>query len=152
MIGHPGTKPGSLADYLELMSKVIMSAGMNWHVVEAKEDGLRKAFKGFDPKKVAVMTQDDIDRLMHDPGVIRNRRKLDAIVENAKTMLELDREYGGFEKYLRSRGGYAAAVADLKRNFAFVGDSSAYLFLWAAGEQVPSHKDWEGAHRRKAVA
>ena len=78
------TDPGSLADYLEVMSKSVFQAGMSWRVVEAKWPEIRQAFRGFDPAVVADLTEKDLDELTNDQRVIRNRRKLEAIVVNAR--------------------------------------------------------------------
>ena len=86
---------------------------------------------------------------MADRRVIRNRAKLEGTVDNAQTLLELDAEYGGFRRYLRSHGGFDATVADLKRQFRFLGDTSAYYFLYVVGEHVPPHEEWSPLHREK---
>ncbi len=83
----------------------------------------------------------DVDSLSADRRVIRNHRKLEGIVENAGRLLELDRAPGGFAGYLGSHPDFAATVADLKRNFKFLGDTSAYFFLAAVGEPVPSPEE-----------
>jgi 3-methyladenine DNA glycosylase Tag len=132
-----GEKPGSLAGYLELMSKVIFTSGINWKVVEAKWEGIRDAFAGFDIKKVADLTPADVDRLAQDTRLIRNRKKIEAIIDNANTLLELDKAPGGFAARLASLGDYQAQVDDLKRNFRFMGPSSSYIFLAMVGEPVP---------------
>ena len=133
---HP-TKPTSLSGYLEAMTRVIMAAGISWKVVEAKWNGIREAFAGFDVDVVAGLTPDDVDRLAVDPRVIRNRRKIEAIIDNAAKISELDKSSGGFEGYLRSHGSYGKTVAALKRDFSFLGDSTAYFFLAMVGEPVP---------------
>ena len=141
MHGMHFEKPESLDGYLDYMSKVIFTAGINWRVVQAKWDGIKEAFAGFDVEKVAALTPDDVDRLVGDSRVIRNRKKIEAIVENANRLLELDREPGGFGAYLSSRGDYEAKVADLRRNFKFLGPSSAHIFLAMVGEPVPESDD-----------
>jgi len=148
---HP-TKPASLAGYLEALSRPIFSTGISWRVVEAKWDGIRDAFRGFEPEKVAAMTPADIDRLMDDPRVIRNRRKIEATVQNAETMLDLDHEHGGFDRYLRSHGSFEDTVADLRRNFRFLGESGAYYFLWGVAEPVPSYQEWSESRGRRSAA
>jgi len=137
MHGMHFEKPESLDGYLEYMSKVIFTAGINWRVVEAKWDGIKEGFADFDVKKVAAMSPDEVDRLAGDPRLIRNRKKIEAIVENANRMLELDQEPSGFGAYLSTRGDYEAKVADLRRNFKFLGPSSAHIFLAMVGEPVP---------------
>ena len=136
-----GEKPKSLDGYLESMSGVIFTAGISWKVVDAKWEGIREAFGGFDVKKVAAMSPDDIDRLAGDTRVIRNRPKIAAIVENANTLLDLDKQAGGFDKYLTSLGDFQAKADDLTRHFKFIGPSSAHIFLASVGEQAPESAD-----------
>ena len=134
-----------LGDYLEVMSKAVFQSGMSWTVVEAKWSDIRAAFHQFDPEVVAALTPDDIDRLATDPRVIRNRRKLEAIVGNARGLLELDDQPGGFAGFLRAQGDIYATTAALKREFAFLGDFGCYYFLYVVGEPVPSYHDWTAA-------
>jgi 3-methyladenine DNA glycosylase Tag len=135
-------RPRDLAGYLEAITRAVFQGGISQRVVEAKWEGIRDAFAGFEPHLVAELDARDIDGLMADPRVIRNRAKLEGTVDNAQTLLELDREYDGFRRYLRSHGGFDQTVADLKRQFRFLGDSGAYYFLYVVGEQVPAHDDW----------
>jgi DNA-3-methyladenine glycosylase I len=141
--------PTSLADYFEVLTKAVFQSGISWRVVEAKWDGFRGALHGFDPAQVGRMTPADIDRLMDDPAIIRNRRKLEATVDNAVELLELDREHGGFKRYLGSHGGFEETVADLRRHFRFLGDLGAYYFLHVVGEHVPPHEEWAASRARK---
>ena len=149
--GWKPKKPDALSGYLEAISRPIFSTGMSWRVVEAKWDGIRQAFAGFDPDKVAALTPADVDRLVEDSRVIRNRRKIEAIIGNARRMIELDREHGGFRRYLESRGSIDATVAALRREFRFLGESGAYIFLWSVDEPVPSHEEWMVAHGKHAA-
>ncbi len=110
-------KPASLDDYLEVMSKAIFQSGISWKVVETKWPGIRAAFKDFNIKKVAAFTDLDVETLVKDTRVIRNGRKLAAIVENAGRMIELDREHGSFQRYLRSHGDFSQTLASLKKDF-----------------------------------
>src|SRR5262249_42193990 len=135
-------RPRDLAGYLEAITHAVFQGGISWRVVDAKWEGIREAFAGSDPKKVADLDVNDIDKLMADPRVIRNRAKLEGTVDNAQTLLELDAEHGSFRKYLRSQGGFAETVADLKRQFRFMGDTGAYYFLYVVGEEVPPHEKW----------
>jgi 3-methyladenine DNA glycosylase Tag len=134
------TKPTTASGYLEAMTRIIMTSGMNWHVVDAKWEGIKEAFADFDLDKVAHMTPDHVERLMADPRIIRNRRKIEATIDNAAKVAQVDKEYGGFDKYLKAQGGYDKMAAALKRDFSFMGDSTAYFFLAMVGESVP---DWE---------
>ena len=83
-------EPTRLADYLDVLTKAVFQSGMSWRVVEAKWDGFREAFAGFDPATVAAFTDDDVERLAADTRIIRNRRKIEATITNAETMLALD--------------------------------------------------------------
>ena len=138
----PRRRPKDLAGYLETMSRPVFQAGMNWRVIEAKWDGIRDAFMGFDPRVVASFRPRDVDRLLEDPRIIRSRGKIEAVIDNAQAILELDAEYGGFRKYLRSHGNFEATVADLKRQFRYIGETGAYTFLYMVGEEVPPHEEW----------
>ena len=135
-------QPRTLADYLEVMSKAVFQTGISWRVVEYKWPGIREAFRNFDPSAIVALTPDELDHLAADPRVIRNRRKIEAIVENANSMLELERRHGAFRSYLRSHGGFEGTVADLRKRFKFLGDMSSYYFLWVVDEEVPSYEDW----------
>jgi 3-methyladenine DNA glycosylase Tag len=131
------TKPDDLSGYLERMSKVVFSSGMNWKVVEAKWAGIREALGGFDVQKVADLTQDEMDRLAVDPRLIRNRKKIQAISDNAAMLLELDRRPGGFAGYLSAAGDFEAQRAALTEHFRFLGETSAPMFLAMVGEPIP---------------
>jgi DNA-3-methyladenine glycosylase I len=120
--------------------------------VEAKWPGFREAFAGFDPETVSAFGEDDVDRLAADTRIIRNRRKIEATVQNAQAILELDRDHGGFRRYLRSHGEFEETVADLRREFRFLGDTGAYYFLYVVGEAVPPHEEWMAAHPTVARA
>ena len=124
---------------------------MSWRAVEAKWDGIREAFHGFDPERVAAMSQDDVERLVGDTCVIRNRKKIEATITNSERMLELDREHGGFQRYLDSLAGFDKTVAALRGEFRFIGESGAYIFLWLAGQPVPSHEEWSRTRERRSA-
>ncbi len=130
------------ADYLDVMSKVVLQSGMSWQVVEKKWPGISEAFRGFEPAKVAALTDSEIEALGKDPRVIRNHRKLQAIVNNARQMLELESEHGSFRKYLRSHGNFEATAKDLRKRFGFIGDFGAFYFLYVVREPVPSYEEW----------
>ena len=130
-------EPRALGDYLEVMSKSVFQTGMSWRVVESKWPGTREAFRGFNADAVAALSPDDIDALAQDARVIRNRKKLEAVVGNAGRMLDLERAHGSFRSYLRSHDGFDATVAALRKDFKFLGDMGAYHFLYVVGEQVP---------------
>jgi Methyladenine glycosylase len=153
----PRRKPKDLSGYLAALSRPVFQAGMSWRVIDAKWDGIRDAFADFDPRVVADFGPSDIDRLLGDTRVVRSKAKIEATIDNAQALLELDAEYGGFERYLRSHAGFEETVSDLKRQFRFIGDSGAYHFLYVVGQRVPPHEEWFAtAHRpgrrRRAVA
>jgi 3-methyladenine DNA glycosylase Tag len=131
--------PKDLAGYLEALARVMFQAGISWRVVEAKWPSTLDAFHGFDPTRVASLSTADIDRLMGDTRVIRNRRKLEAVVANARSMLDAAGQHGGFDRYLDSLGDYAATKKELRKRFAFLGDAGVWYFLWTVGRQVPAH-------------
>ena len=135
-------KPSGSDDYLEMLSKAVFQPGMSWKVVEAKWPQTREAFHEFDVDRVAHLSPDEIDALTNDTRVIRNRRKIEAVVYNARRLLELEAEHGTFKRYLRSHGGYEAAAADVRKQFKFVGESGALHFLWVVGEDVPDPSSW----------
>jgi 3-methyladenine DNA glycosylase Tag len=131
--------PEHLSGYLDALARVVFQTGISWRVVEAKWPDIRAAYDGFDPAAVATMSEADIDRLMGDRRVIRNRKKLEAITSNAGRMLELDAQHGGFANYLDSLGDFDATRKELRKQFAFMGDAGAWFFLWTVGRNVPAH-------------
>ena len=141
-------QPASLDDYLEVMSKAVFQSGMSWRVVEAKWPGIREAFQDFDVHKVADFSIFDLETLAQDKRVIRNRRKLAAIVSNAQRMIELEREHGSFRSYLRSHGDFDATLTALRKDFKFMGPTSTYFFLYVVGEEVPPHEEFEATYRK----
>ena len=141
--------PQSLGDYLEVMSKSVFQSGMSWRVVESKWPGIREGFHDFDAEAVASMGDVEINELAEDSRVIRNRRKLAATADNARRLIELDEEHGGFSNYLRSHGDFDATVAALRKDFKFLGDTGSYHFLYVVGEQVPPHDEWAASRARR---
>jgi len=132
--------PTQLSGYLEAMARVMFQTGISWRVVDAKWPGIHDAFDGFDPDRVATLSLADIDRLMGDTRVIRNRKKLEAIVSNARRMLELDADHKGFSRYLDSLGDFETTKKEIHKQFAFMGDAGTWYFLWMVGRQVPEHE------------
>ena len=142
-------QPTSVSDYLEIMTKAVFQSGISWRVVEAKWPGIKEAFKDFDTDVVAGFSEPELEELAQDTRVIRNRRKLSAIVSNAQRMVELDEEHGGFQKYLRSRPDFSSTVQDIRKQFNFMGDTGTYFFLYVVGEEVPPHDEWFAARKSK---
>lgn len=129
-------------------------AGLNWSTILNKREGYRKAFAGFDPERVARFSAKKIAALLKDPGIVRNRLKVNAAVNNAKRFLEVQKEFGSFSKYIWSFVGGKQKVnrwkrlsqlpavskesdalsADLKRRgFKFVGSTIIYAHMQATG-------------------
>jgi 3-methyladenine DNA glycosylase Tag len=133
-------KPKRLNDYLEVMSKAVFQSGISWGVVEAKWPGFKEALFDFDPERIAHLSPKEVDALAADTRIIRNRKKIEATVANAATMLDLQDEFGSFKKYLRSQGGFDQTMADIKKRFKFMGDMGTYVFLYVVGEEVPPHE------------
>ena len=135
-------KPTKLADYLEVLTKAVFESGMSWKVIENKWPGFQAAFQGFDPETVATLSPDEVDALTNDTRIVRNRRKIEATVHNAGVMLDLEREHGGFKKYLEKEGEFWTTVADMRKRFKFVGNFGAYYFLYVVGQPVPEHHEF----------
>lgn len=154
----------------EMLTLEGAQAGLAWITILKKREGYRRAFLGFDPAKVAKMTARDRARLSKDEGIVRNRAKIAATVDNAKAFLEVQRERGTFDAYLwsfvdgapvRARRRsmkdvpattpLALAISkDLsRRGFRFVGPTIVYAFLQAVGV-VDDHVD--GCFRRALKA
>lgn len=134
--------PDGLEVYLEVMARAIFQAGMRWEVVEKRWPGIVEAFGGFEPERVSGTDEAGIEELMEDERLIRNRRKIVAVVANAGKLLELAAEFDGFEKYLDAAGDFEAESAALKRDFSFMGDFGCYYFLYVVGREVPPHDEW----------
>lgn len=140
--------PKSLNDFLDVMSKAVFQSGISWQVVESKWEGTRAAFHDFDVHAVANLGEHEIDELTKDTRVIRNYRKLNAVVSNARKMIELEREYGSFQKYLRAHDNFDATLTAMRKDFKFMGPTGVYYFLYVVGEQVPPHHEFEAKYRK----
>ena len=130
----------SPADYLETITRAVFQSGMSWGVVEAKWDGFRETFAGFDPERVAALSPDDVDRLAGDARIIRNRRKIQATVDNADAILEIERA-GGMDSWLAAHDGFEARLDALRERFRYLGDFGAYYLLYVVGQPVPEYED-----------
>ena len=135
-------EPKTESEYLDVMSKSVFQSGLSWKVVESKWPGTREALHGFDLETVAELTDDDLDRLTEDSRIIRSRRKLAAVVHNARKMMELSEKHGGFQTYLRSHEDFEAAIKDIRKQFKYMGDAGTFHFLWVVGEEVPDYEEW----------
>ena len=134
--------PQSLNDYLEVMTKAVFQSGLSWRVVSNKWPGFQAGFKGFDVAAVATMGEPEIDILAADPAIVRNRRKVDATVHNARRLIELEDEFGGIRNYLRSHHDFYALLKDVRKQFKFMGDTGTYYWLYVLGEDVPDYSEF----------
>jgi DNA-3-methyladenine glycosylase I len=145
-------------------------AGLSWEIVLRRRERYRELFRNFDPALVARMTPARIEKILQDPGIIRNRAKIESVVANAKALLKICREFGSFDAYIwgfvdgkpivnrrrraedvpASTERSEAMSRDLKkRGFSFVGPTICYAFMQAVG-MVNDHRvscDW---HDRRA--
>ena len=129
-------------------------AGLSWLTILNKREGYRNAFAGFDPAKVARFTEAKCEKILLDPGIVRNRLKVYAAVNNAKRFLEVQKEFGSFDKYIwgfvnhkpivnkwNSLGQIAPTTKEsdalskdlIKRGFKFVGSTVMYAHMQACG-------------------
>ena len=129
-------------------------AGLSWRTILLRREGYRRAFAGFDPEKVAAFDRRKIGALLKDPGIIRNRLKVESAVTNARALLAVQKEFGSFDRYIWGfvggkplRGGLRsfkdmpvrtpvsdAISKDLKaRGFKFVGSTVIYSHMQATG-------------------
>lgn len=129
-------------------------AGLSWSTILKKREGYRKAFAGFDPIKVARFSEKKLERILLDPGIIRNRLKVFATVNNAKRFLEVQKEFGSFDNYIwgfvkgkpivnkwktlkqipaTTKESGALSKDLIKRGFKFVGSTVVYAHMQACG-------------------
>ena len=139
----------------EMLTLEGFQAGLSWIIILRKRDNFRRAFKNFDVRKVARFGKADVARLMRDEGIIRNRLKIEGAITNARRFLEVQKEFGSFDRYiwrfvgnrtLRNPHGMTrktmqptspesdALSKDLKqRGFKFVGSTVCYAHMQATG-------------------
>jgi len=146
-----------LHDDLKLFEFLVLEgfqAGLSWMTILRKREHFREAFHGFDPAWMAKMTQPDIERLLQNPGIIRNCMKIEAAIHNAACFLKIQQEYGSFNRYIWQFTKYKPVInrfttldqlpaktelsdrisADLKRKgFKFVGSTIVYAHMQATG-------------------
>ena len=133
-----------IKDDNELFCRLILEinqAGLSWETILKKEESFRKAYSQFDIKKVSKYSEKDFSRLMNDPGIIRNRLKINAAIENAKKILEIQKEFGSFEKWLNQNHPKTKQdwVKLFKKNFKFTGGEIVSEFLMSIGILPGSH-------------
>jgi len=140
--------------FFEFLVLEAAQAGLSWSTILNKRQGYRDAFEGFDPAEVAQFDARAIERRMADPRIVRNRLKIESAVSNARSFLEVQREFGSFDAYvwrfvggkpivnrrrslasIRPRTAQSDALsADLRqRGFRFVGSTIIYAFMQATG-------------------
>jgi DNA-3-methyladenine glycosylase I len=138
----------------EFLTLEAAQAGLSWYTVLRKRDHYRMAYRGFDPEKVARFNAADIERLIQEPGIIRNRLKIEASVNNARRFLEVREEHGSFSNYIwgfvhckpkinkiKKLTDYAATSKESdalsrdlkKRGFKFLGSTTCYAHMQATG-------------------
>ena len=128
----------------ELFGRLIMEinqAGLSWETILKKEVTFRKAYDNFNIKKVAAYNETDRERLMADPGIIRNRLKINAAIENAKAILALQKEHGSFENWLETYHPLTKLewVKLFKKTFKFTGGEIVNEFLMSIGFLSGAH-------------
>lgn len=140
--------------HFEFLILEAAQAGLSWSTVLRKRVGYRKAFGGFDPKKVAKYSLKEVERLILDPGIIRNRLKIEAAISNARQFLKIQEEFGSFDSYSwqfvggKPINGNRKSVKDIpatspesdtwsrdlkSRGFKFVGSTIIYAHMQAVG-------------------
>jgi DNA-3-methyladenine glycosylase I len=139
----PRKKPSDDNGYLEELVKAIFQAGFSWRVIFDKWPGFQKAFDGFDIATVAGYGEPDVERLVSNREIVRNRRKIEATIYNARVMWELIQDHGSFHGFLRSldKLDYADRRRELSRRFKNLGPTGVFTFLWCVDEEVPAWED-----------
>ncbi len=138
----------------EFMILDAFQAGLNWRIILDKRTNFRKAFHNFNARKIARYTRRDVQRLLRDPGIIRNRAKIAATIGNARQFLKIQKEFGTFDKYIwqfvggkpkknkfkrlgqipaKSKESDAMSKDLYEHGFRFVGSTICYAFMQAAG-------------------
>lgn len=150
--GHPFHGPYHDREYgfpvredavlFERLCLEINQAGLSWLTILKKRDGFRRAYDGFDPEKVAAYTEEDRARLLADAGIIRNRLKVNAAIENARRVLQLRAEHGSFAAWLDAH--HPLTLDEwrrlFKRTFLFTGGEIVNEFLLSTGYLPGAHR------------
>ncbi len=130
----------------ELFGRLILEinqAGLSWETILKKEASFRMAYSNFNIKKVAAYTETDRERLLGDAGIVRNRLKINAAIENAKVILNLQKEFGSFEKWLAHHHPKTKEewVKLFKKTFRFTGGEIVNEFLMSTGYLRGAHSE-----------
>jgi DNA-3-methyladenine glycosylase I len=121
------------------MIRVVFLAGLSWGMIDKKWPNFKKAFKNFSIAEVAKFDEKDVQRLMVDASIVRNRAKIVATISNAKQLQTIRKEHRSFQSYLDKLDkseNYASAIKELGRRFSRLGPSSARIFLYSVGEKI----------------
>jgi DNA-3-methyladenine glycosylase I len=143
--GEPVSDDQALFERLVLE---MFQAGLNWRLILHKREAFRKAFHGFSPSCVSAYTEQDVQRLLDDKGIIRNRKKIEAAIGNAKVFLKIIEEHGSFADYLRGLDSdEEALMREFKKRFSFMGPKIAMSFFQSVGMAHVSHEPgcWKAA-------
>ena len=137
----------------ELFCRLILEinqAGLSWNTILNKQESFRKAYHNFDIKKVATYKDKDIQRLLSDAGIIRNRLKVNAAVENARAILLLQKEFGSFKNWLDHHHPKSKEewVKIFKKQFRFTGGEIVNEFLMSTGYLKGAHDPDCPVHHR----
>ncbi|MCC9168883.1 DNA-3-methyladenine glycosylase I [Pontibacter harenae] len=141
----------------ELFGRLLMEinqAGLSWETILKKEKSFRKAYDDFNIEKVAAYSETDRARLLNDPGIIRNKLKVNAAIENAKSILELQKEYGSFGKWLEHHHPKTKEewVKLFKKTFRFTGGEIVNEFLMSIGYLPGAHSETCPVHKEAVKA
>src|SRR5690349_3239676 len=141
---HQGHYGFPIADDDQLFERLILEinqAGLSWLTILKRQDAFRKAFRDFSVDKVARMSARDVERLMQDASIIRNRMKIEATIENAKRIRTIQRDQGSFGAWLAANHPMTKAewVKLFKKNFVFTGGEIVGEFLMSIGYLPGAH-------------
>ncbi|MCL6517132.1 MAG: DNA-3-methyladenine glycosylase I [Alicyclobacillus sp.] len=134
-----GTHPATDEGWFEFVVLEVFQAGLSWRTVLHKREAFRRAFEGFDPQRVAQFTEADVERLMQDASIIRNRRKLRAAVENARIAVRLAQAHGSLENFFLGLKAHPDPLGVLQSTFVAVGRTTAESIAFATGIRMPPH-------------
>ncbi len=145
-IHHDHVHGFSVRDDNELLGRLILEinqAGLSWNLMLKKQDNFRRAFDGFDIATVAGYGEPERQRLLNDAGIIRNRRKIDAVIHNASVIRSLQVEFGSFKDWLDSHHPRALEswMKLFKQTFHFTGPEIVNEFLMSTGYLPGAHTD-----------
>lgn len=140
----PREVPVNDAGYFEKITQAVFQSGFSWQVIRTKWPNFQEAFAGFDIDQVAAFNEEDVERLSENKGIVRNGRKIQATVHNARICQDLVREHGSFLNYLRTMDDldYYKRSKKFCNQFKFMGPMGAYFFFWSVGEEVPPYEEW----------